>query len=62
MWQKVFLKGCLREKAFIVLSFIDFLVLRTVLALARAVPSKNASGRLNLRGRFSIPKLPIALK
>jgi hypothetical protein len=23
------------------------------------LPSKNASARLNLRGRFSIPKLPI---
>jgi hypothetical protein len=26
------------------------------------VPSKNVSGRLNLRGRFSIPKLRIELK
>jgi hypothetical protein len=45
MWQKAFLKRCLREKAFIDLSFIDFLVLRTVLATASSVSLEKRLGK-----------------
>ena len=45
-------------------SSTDFLTHTLRLYHKNRVPSKNASGRLNLRGRFSIPKLsfPIITK
>jgi len=39
----------------------DYFVLRQSSRPPVRLPSKNASGRLNLRGRFSIPKLPIII-